>query len=188
MRSLTGVDAYPEQWRTFVEGSPLGWGPLGYALKSLAQSNAEMEGRRKDAIDEIPGSFLLRLTGASRLLGGTSRYLEARYHDQYDKALVDVREYNAQKAAGREDRWAAANPERMRRIDALKGQENLMRSISKEYNALLRGMQNGTISLDKGTRELGSIADAREKQMRNFLKLVNEWNEEELGSPEEVEE
>jgi len=156
-------------------------------MKSLAQSNAEMEGRRKDTIDQIPGSFLWRVTGASRFLGGTSRYLEARYHEQYDKALVDVREFNVHKAAGREDRWAAVNPDRMRRIDALKGQENLMRSISKEYNALLRGMQNDTISLERGTRELGYIADQREKQMRNFLKLVNEWNEDELGEPEEVE-
>jgi hypothetical protein len=188
MRSLTGIDAYPEQWRTFVEGSPLGWGPLGYAMKSLAQSNAEMEGRRKDTIDQIPGSFLWRVTGASRFLGGTSRYLDARYHEQYDKALRDVREFNAHKAEGNELRWARANQDRMRRIDALKGQENLMRSISKEYNALLRGMQNDTISLELGTRQLESIANRRETQMRNFLKLVNEWDEDELGEPTEVEE
>jgi hypothetical protein len=157
-------------------------------MKSLAQSNAEMEGRRKDTIDQIPGSFLWRVTGASRFLGGTSRYLDARYHEQYDKALRDVREFNAHKAEGNELRWARANQDRMRRIDALKGQENLMRSISKEYNALLRGMQNDTISLELGTRQLESIANRRETQMRNFLKLVNEWDEDELGEPTEVEE
>ena len=186
MRRITGIDAYPEQWRTFVEGSPLGWGPLGYVLKSVAQSNAEMEGRRKDPIDEIPGSTVWRLLGGSRVVGGTSRYLEARYHEQYDKSLSDLREYSLQKQAGRGDRWLQANPERARRIDAIKAQEREMRSISKEYNALLRGMQAGTISLERGQRQLEGVANHRERQMRDFLKLVHAWNEDELGEPEEV--
>jgi Large polyvalent protein associated domain 38 len=187
MRQLTGIDAYPEQWRVFAEGTPLGWGPLGYILKSVAQSNSDMEGRKKDLIDEIPGSTMLRLVGASRLVGGTSRYLEARYHQQYDKALSDRREFNAQEAAGKGARWLQANPERARRIDALKEQETEMRSISKDYNALIRGMQAGTINLEQGRRQLESVANHREKQMRGFLRLAQQWNEEELGGPEEVE-
>jgi hypothetical protein len=187
MRETTGIDAYPEQWRVFTEGTPLGWGPLGYMLKSVAQSNADMEGRKKDAIDEIPGSTIFRVLGASRFFGGTSRYLDARYHEQYERALVDRREFAAQDAAGKGAAWLRANPERARRIEALRAQETEMRALTKDYNAIIRSMQGGTINLDSGQRQLQSIADRREKQMRGFLRLARQWDEDELGEPEEVE-
>jgi len=188
MREATGIDAYPEQWRVFIEGSPMGWGPLGYMLKSIAQSNADMEGRKKDLIDEIPGSTAWRMLGVSRLMGGTSRYLDARYHEQYDKALADRRELSAQAGAGKEAQWLRANPERGRRIEALKAQETVMRGIAKDYNGLIRSMQAGTIDLERGQQQLARIADRRERQMRDFLKLAKQWDEDDLGEPEEVEE
>jgi hypothetical protein len=187
MREFTGIDAYPEQWRTFVEGTPLGWGPMGYLLKSMTQSTAELEGRKKDTIDEIPLSTAWRVLGGARFFGGTSRYLESRYHDQYTKAQNDIRELNVQKAAGKDSQWLRSNPERASRIEALKAQESVMRGIRQEYNAAIRGLQGGTLDLEQGQRQLAQIADRREKQMRDFLKLANQWDEEELGEPEEEE-
>ena len=169
MRKSTGIDLYPEQWRALLEGSPAGWGPMGYIMKSIADSNADMEGRKKDLIDQIPGSSILRLFGASRFVGGASRYLDARYHEQYDKALVDLREYNSAVARGEGQEWSAQHPERRRRVEALKNQESAMRGLSKDYNATIKALQGGTSDNDTALEQLNRIQDRRQAAMRAFL-------------------
>lgn len=168
IRELTGWDLYPEQWRALMEG--VAWGPAGYALKSIADSNAEAEGRKRDPLDQVPGSSLIRLLGASRFVGGQSRYVESAYHDTFGKAMVDVKEMNAAKGAGKEREWRTDNPEKAQRADALAKQRTQLMAIAKDYNAVVKAMQTEQIDVETGRERLGLIQDRREALMREFLR------------------
>lgn len=170
LREYTGIDIYPEQMRAILEG--VAWGPAGYLMKSIADSNADMEGRKKDPLDQVPGSTILRLLGASRFVGGQSRYLDARYHEEFDKASVDQKEQNEAKVQGKEAEWRRENPEKASRVDALKAQERVMRGIAKDYNATIKEIQarDSELTDEAELAKLARIQAKREEAMRDFLR------------------
>lgn len=168
IRATTGWDLYPEQWRALLEG--VAWGPAGYMLKSLAESNAEAEGRKKDPLDEVPLSSLARLLGASRFVGGQSRYVEAAYYDTYGKASTDLKALNAAKAREADREWRQDNPEKARRADALVKQRNAMLALTKDYNSIVKAMQADKIDTETGRERLGLLQDKKEALMREFLR------------------
>jgi hypothetical protein len=178
MRESTGWDAYPEQWKTLVEGTA--WGPLGYVLKSITDSSKELEGRELDAIDRMPGSTLLRLVGGDRLIGGMSRYLESKYHEELTKAMRYRREESLAKAEDRLEEWREDNPEKLERLEALRVSHKRINDLTKRYNELLRSAQRGSSDINEIREELGAISDERKAQMIAFLRDALEWDEEEI--------
>jgi hypothetical protein len=172
-----GLDLYPEQVKAISEA--VAWGPYGYLLQGVADSNKENEGRRLNPMDRLPASAFLKFMGVSRFVGGESRYLEARYYENYDRALDDLREFNRAKADGREAKWRSENPERMRRVEGLQKQERVMRGLSKDFNTAVRDLQNEKINVEQARPVLERIQNQREAAMREFLRNLKVWDEEE---------
>lgn len=177
-RSLSGfgIDIYPEHVRSIKEIIALG--PVGYAIDSYVESSKEQEGRRLNALDSIPGSSLLRITGASRVIGGTSRYLEARYYEKLDAVLQDRRLYNQAKSLGRGQQWERENQDRMRRLRAIEAHEATMRGLAKEFNAAMRELQKDKLMFGAARTKFERISNEREKAMRELLRLTQDpdWN------------
>jgi len=167
-RKNLGIDLYPEQWRVIADG--VAWGPAGYALRALADQNKENEGRRLDPLDQIPGSGLAKFIGVSRFVGGPSRYLDQRYYEQYGKASVITKEYNAAKARGKGAQYLTADPARAQLLGALQRQEREMRALTKDYNQIVRDMQNNRIDLVVGRKRLEVLQDKKERLQRQFLR------------------
>lgn len=172
-----GMDLYPEQVKAL--GEAIAWGPFGYVLQGVADTNKENEGRRLNPMDKLPASAFLRFMGASRFVGGESRYLEARYYENYDRALDDLREFNRAKSEGREGQWRGEHPERMRRVTALQDQERTMRSLSKQFNTVVRDLQSEKMTVERARPVLERIQNQREGAMRKFLTNTRAWREEE---------
>lgn len=176
-----GMDLYPEQVKAL--GDAVAWGPFGYILQGVADWNKENEGRRLNAMDKLPASAFLRFMGASRFIGGESRYLEARYYETYDKALNDLREFNEAKTNGREPQWRSEHPEKSRRVAQLQTQETTMRGLSKEFNSTVKALQNETLNVERARPALERIQNKRETAMREFLKNLKVWQEHEDDEP-----
>jgi hypothetical protein len=176
-----GLDMYPEQVKSLAEA--IAWGPAGYVLQSVADSNKENEGRRLNPMDRLPASAFLRVVGASRFIGGESRYLEARYYENYERALDDLREFSRAKSEGREAAWRSEHPERMKRVTGLQNQERMMRGLSKEFNASVRELQSGRLTIEAAQPKLERIQNQREQAMRTFLRNLKVWEEEEDDEP-----
>jgi hypothetical protein len=177
-RSLAnvGIDVYPEHLKSGSEMIALG--PVGYALQSYVDSNKEAEGRKLNPIDKMPGSALLRITGASRFVGGGSRYLEARYYEKMDEALKDKRLYNQAKSVGKGSQWERENRDSMRRLNMIDGHEAAMRELAKEYNATVRELQKDGIMFGAARTRFERISNERERAMREFLRKTKDpaWN------------
>jgi hypothetical protein len=166
-RTTFGIDAYPEQWQTMMQGLIVG--PPGAVLRAFADRTKEQEGRPKDFVDELPGSSLLQVAGISRLIGRESRFLEARYYEQYNQALDSTREYKAAEADGHGRLWLARNPERASLVRAIETQETAMRPLVKDYNQAIRDMQGGKINADAARGKLENLMHRKQALMRKFL-------------------
>jgi hypothetical protein len=171
-RTAFGIDVYPEQWQTLMQGLVVG--PPGAALRAWSDRTKEQEGRPLDFVDQIPLSTLWQVAGVSRVIGRESRFLEARYYEQYNQALESTREFKAAEASGRGRQWLTANPERSSLVRAIETQETAMRPLVKEYNQTIRDMQNDKISDGAAQQKLEGLIKRKQGLMRRFLHAQKE--------------
>jgi hypothetical protein len=167
LKDTFGLDVYPEHLKVMAD--TFMWGPPGYALQSFVDADKEKEGRKLNPFDEVPMSNWLRILGASRIIGGRSRYLEARYYDEYEKALTVRRDENLAKQRGNLRDWLREDPSRARRLAILKREETKMRLLGREFNDVVRSLQSGKTTFQASRPKLERIANARERAMRAFL-------------------